>query len=194
MPIQKPVPPGADTSDLVSNSLTAVMALLGLVYLLFANFALDASMPSLVQSGNITSTTQASTVGSPQPECIRHSFWLDQRPPYLDCHRAVLIMPQNDTLGTFHVGGKSDDFELPQYGIDGGCKVEIDISKFHLWDEGSWSEIRYATSALNLACRDMSTKPWRSGGWLMTGKYGRIKISLTGIWGGDVMGNGLDAM
>ena len=40
----------------------------------------------------------------------------------------------------------------------------------------------------------MNTKPWRSGGWLMTGEKGRIKISLTEVWGGDVMGNGTDAM
>lgn len=170
------------------------MALPGLVFLLFASFALGASIPSLVQSGNITSTTPATVVGNPQPECIQPTLWHDLRPPYLDCHRAILFMPQNDTLSTFHIGGKSDDFELPQYGIEGGCKVNIDINKFHLLDVGRWSEIRYAASALNLACRDMNTKPWRSGGWLMTGENGRIKISLTEIWGGDMMGNGTDAM
>lgn len=149
--------------------------------------------PQPCSGGNITSTTPLLLWAILNRSVYDPRYGMIYA-PYLDCHRAILFMPQNDTLSTFHIGGKSDDFELPQYGIEGGCKVNIDINKFHLLDVGRWSEIRYAASALNLACRDMNTKPWRSGGWLMTGENGRIKISLTEIWGGDMMGNGTDVM
>ena len=160
----------------------------GLTVLLFFSFAFSAFIPSLAQKINITSTTGLTIPDSGSYECIKATLFMDKRPPFLDCRRAIQLLPQSNTIGIFHISGEPDVFELPTYAINGGCKLTVDINKYYLSDVDSWFGIRSAASELNYACRDTRVDPWRTGGWLMTGEYGKIKISLTEIAEENAMG------
>ena len=153
----------------------------GLTVLFFLSFAFSASIPSLVQRMDITSTTGLTVAGSGSYECIKPRLFIDKRPPFLDCRRAIQLLPQSNTTGTFHISGEHDVFELPVHAINGACKITVDINKYYLSDMDSWFGIRSAASELNYACRNTRVDPWRTGGWLMTGEHGKIQISLTEI-------------
>lgn len=101
----------------------------------------------------------------------------DRRPPAADCALSIGRLPDDGTEELFHVGGDEGIYRLPQILTTFDCRLTVDIDRYFIADTDTWLGIKEAALYLIYACQSR-TYPARTGGWTMTGKLGRINISL----------------
>ena len=101
----------------------------------------------------------------------------DNRPSAFNCALCIRRLPNEGTEELFHIGGDAGIYRLPRTVTAFDCRLAVDIHKFFLADMSTWRGVREAATNLTYACqsRDYS---FRTGGWTMTGRLGRINISL----------------
>ena len=59
--------------------------------------------------------------------CVRKS-WFAPCPDYFDCARAILELPDYESVGSFHNGPPNDPFRLPLSKTEGTCRVRIELA------------------------------------------------------------------
>ena len=101
----------------------------------------------------------------------------DRRPPTADCALSIGRLPDEGTEELFYVGGDAGIYQLPQILTTFGCRLTVDIHRYFITDTDTWLGVKEAALYLIYACQS-PTHPSRTGGWTMTGKLGRINISL----------------
>ena len=101
----------------------------------------------------------------------------DRRPPAADCALSIGRLPDEETEELFHVGGDAGIYRLPWILTTFDCRLTVDIDRFFLADTYTWLGVKEAALYLTYACQSPKESA-RTGGWTMTGKLGRINISL----------------
>ena len=101
----------------------------------------------------------------------------DRRPPAADCALSIGRLPDEESEELFHVGGDAGIYQLPQILTTFDCRLTVDIDRFFIADTDTWLGVKEAALYLTYACQS-PTYPSRTGGWTLTGKLGRINISL----------------
>ncbi|KAF6239395.1 hypothetical protein HO173_002657 [Letharia columbiana] len=109
------------------------------------------------------------------------------------CAGAILRLPIDHTVGTFHGGGADDGFRLPVSRTYGGCDVLVGLRGGGPdRDRGSWLDAGRAAAEMNGRCAGSRGAVRRYGSaWVNVGESGRIRIRLRPAGGlRDVDGNG----
>ena len=101
----------------------------------------------------------------------------DRRPPAADCVLSIGRLPDEGTEELFHVGGDANIYQLPWILRTFDCRLTVDIDRYFIADTYTWLGVKEAALYLTYACQS-PTYPSRTGGWTMTGKLGRINITL----------------
>ena len=101
----------------------------------------------------------------------------DRRPPAADCALSIGRLPDEETEELFHVGGDAGIYQLPWILTTFDCRLTVDIDRFFIADTYTWLGVKEAALYLTYACQSPKDSS-RTGGWTMTGKLGRINISL----------------
>ena len=134
------------------------------------------SNPSL----NPVSNPQATQV-PPQMKCSKVGFLkADRRPLWSNCYRAIRALPNTHDSGTFHTSGFNDVWRLPRSETFVNCRAQVELAD-RARAPFSWIAVKTALDDLSVQCRAMSrSKHERTGGWMLAGPEGKIKVSLLG--------------
>lgn len=111
----------------------------------------------------------------------RRIFSGDRQPTFQECYRAILLLPNTHDSGTFHTTGFNDMWRLPRFESFGRCRAQVEIEN-RSRAPSSWMSVIASLHKLALDCRKSVplTRDERTGGWMLTGPEGRIKVSLLG--------------
>ena len=97
-----------------------------------------------------------------------------------DCIVAVRMLPRNDYIGTFHIGGLPNLWRLPHLERYGSCTVSVILDADHDVELGSWDDVFNAAIKVVLGCRS-AFEPGgdqRTGGWITGGAENGIMVEL----------------
>ena len=152
---------------------------LGLLMLFLATFGCSGLSYNIIDSAlTVTSANSERIDSDSEYICAKEPLsGPDNRPSAFNCALCIRRLPNEDTEELFHIGGDPGIYRLPRTVTAFDCRLVVDIHKFFLADMATWSGVKEAATNLTYACqsRDYS---FRTGGWTMTGRLGRINISL----------------
>ena len=113
-------------------------------------------------------------------ECHKAKFLrTDHRPTWAECYRAIRLLPSIHESGTFHTSGLNDVWRLPRVVSFSRCRAQVELAP-RSRVPFSWVAISAALDQLSMKCRDQRPADERTGGWMITGPDGKIKVSLLG--------------
>ena len=97
-----------------------------------------------------------------------------------DCIVAVRMLPHNDYIGTFHMGGGASLWRLPHPEHHGSCTVSVNLHEDRDEEMGSWDDVLNAATKVVLGCRSAfePTGEQRTGGWITAGAENGIVIEV----------------
>lgn len=100
------------------------------------------------------------------------------------------MLPKAKIQHTFHNSGDEDGYKLPVIRSYKTCALSVSLLIGEEQDESSWAEIAFRAEILN----DLCVNGENSGGYMQTGRYGRIRIDLmsVNIRNGTVVGGEVD--
>ena len=111
----------------------------------------------------------------------RRVFSAHRQPSFSECAAAIRKLPDTHDSGIFHTTGFNNMWRLPRVETFGRCRAQVEIeNRARL--ASSWIAVRAALDQLARDCRRSSplTSEERTGGWMLAGPEGRIKVSLLG--------------
>lgn len=114
-----------------------------------------------------------------QSKCAKPKFLrADRRPLWSDCYRAIRSLPAIQDRGTFHTSGFNDIWRLPRSETFVRCRAVVELGD-RAREPYSWTAVKLALDTLSVECRTMSrSRVERTGGWMLVGPEGKIKVSL----------------
>ena len=97
-----------------------------------------------------------------------------------DCIVAVRMLPHNDYVGTFHMGGEASLWRLPHPESHESCTVSVNLHEDRDVEMGTWDDVLNAATKVVLSCRSAfgPTGEQRTGGWITTGAENGIVIEV----------------
>ena len=97
-----------------------------------------------------------------------------------DCIVALRMLPHNDYIGTFHMGGEASLWRLPHPEHHDSCTVSVNLHEDRDVEMGSWSDVLNAATKVVLNCRSAfePTGEQRTGGWITAGAENGIVINV----------------
>ena len=97
-----------------------------------------------------------------------------------DCIVAVRMLPHNDYIGTFHVGGEASLWRLPHVERYDSCTVSVNLHEDRDVEMGSWEDVLNAAVKVVLGCRSAfgPTGEQKTGGWITAGAENGIVINV----------------
>ncbi|KAL2045693.1 hypothetical protein N7G274_002123 [Stereocaulon virgatum] len=100
-------------------------------------------------------------------------------PNAADCYNLIASLPSSPEIGTFHHGGRDDDYRLPHQQHSDSCKVLVDLRGLVLEAKATWDG--NMVRGFNII-RDCVEGGPGFGGYAYGGADGRawIKVSVTG--------------
>ena len=111
-----------------------------------------------------------------------------------DCTRAIYLLPENDYIGIFHIGGGPSLWRLPRSRSYESCTVLLTLHEDFDEEKASWLGVKDAATLLSIACRlpFEQTGEQRTGGWVSAGAEKGLVVQLVGSRniGVDGMGPG----
>lgn len=110
--------------------------------------------------------------------CFPGSRLSIRRLNFNECAAAILQLPSNDVIGTFHRGGDNDQFRLPVVKFSGNCAVKVDIREGFSDETAIWLSLGVVAAHLNAACSNHFYGKRYKGGWTSAGDRDRVKISI----------------
>ena len=117
-----------------------------------------------------------------QFQCTKRKiFSAHRQPSYSECARAIRKLPDTHDNGVFHTTGFNNIWRLPRVETFGRCRAQVEIeNRARL--ASSWVAVISTLNKLANDCRRSSplTAEERTGGWMLAGPEGRIKVSLLG--------------
>ena len=117
-----------------------------------------------------------------QFQCFkRRTFSTNRQPTYTECHRAIRLLPDTHDSGIFHTTGFNNMWRLPRVESFGRCRAQVEIEN-RARAPSSWIAVKAALDLLARDCRKSFplAREERTGGWMLAGPEGRIKVSLLG--------------
>ena len=142
---------------------------------------------------NVTAGPEASSVNlNADPHCPPEETSQRHLPQSRDCIDAVRLLPQNDYIGHFHIGGDDSLWRLPHSASYGTCKVQVSLDADVDLEMGSWDDVRAAGIKLVLWCRLAfgSQGQQKTGGWVSTGAENKVMVELIELRFSDGNGTG----
>ena len=128
-------------------------------------------------------------VAPPQPSqppyqsvCFkRRTFRTNRQPTYTECHRAIRMLPDTHDSGIFHTTGFNNVWRLPRTETFGRCRAQVEIEN-RARAPSSWIAVKASLDRLASDCRKTFplAREERTGGWMLAGPEGRIRVSLLG--------------
>ena len=119
---------------------------------------------------------------SSEPTCYRSYVPYSSRlARYTYCSHAVASLPHYHNPGQFHTGSPFDRFSLPHVQRYETCQVTVDINSYVPRDESSWTAVQVAAMGLINTCRTGFRSNAKTGGEIMLGTEGRIRVTVTKI-------------
>lgn len=97
-----------------------------------------------------------------------------------DCIEAIRFLPNDDYIGTFHIGGDSSHWRLPDSRSFDSCTVSVTLHEDFELEMGSWLDVGNGATRLLLACRlpfERSGEQ-RTGGWIASGAENGLVVQL----------------
>ena len=110
--------------------------------------------------------------------CFPGSRLSIRRLNFNECAAAILQLPSNHVIGTFHREGDNDQFRLPVVKFSGNCAVKVDIREGFSDERAIWLGLGVVAAHLNAACSNHFYGKRYKGGWTSAGNSDRIKISI----------------
>ena len=92
---------------------------------------------------------------------------------YTDCEVAYRELPDTTYRAIFHQKGEDDGHRLPVEKSHNTCTLSVSLAE-GLQDKSSWAEIAFKAEMLN----DLCVNGMNDGGYIKTGQYRRIWITL----------------
>ena len=117
-----------------------------------------------------------------QFQCFkRRALRTDRRPTFNECYRAIRLLPDTHDSGIFHTTGFNNVWRLPRFETFGRCRAQVEIEN-RARAPSSWIAVKSALDKLATDCRKSSplSTEEKTGGWMLAGPEGRIKVSLLG--------------
>ena len=117
-----------------------------------------------------------------QFQCFkRRTFSTNRQPTYTECHRAIRLLPDTHDSGVFHTTGFNNIWRLPRVESFGRCRAQVEIEN-RARASSSWISVKASLDLLARDCRKSFplAREERTGGWMLAGPEGRIKVSLLG--------------
>ena len=111
----------------------------------------------------------------------RRIFRSDRQPTFQECHRAIRLLPSTHDGGVFHTTGFNNEWRLPRVESFGRCRAQVEMEN-RARVPSSWIAVKSTLDNLANSCRRSSplARDERTGGWMLAGPEGRIKVSLLG--------------
>ena len=119
----------------------------------------------------------------PEIHCAKTSFFKsERRPSFSECFRAIRNLPDTHDSGTFHSSSHNTVWRLPRIETFGRCRAQVELAT-SARAPSSWIAVKSALDDLSVRCRKSAgvSKKERTGGWMLMGLDGLIKVSLVGI-------------
>lgn len=142
---------------------------------------------------NVTAGPEASNVNlNTDPHCPPEGPSQRHLPLSRDCLDAVRLLPQNDYIGHFHIGGDESLWRLPVSASYGTCKAQVTLDADVDLEMGSWDDVRAAGIKLVLWCRTAfgPQGQQKTGGWISVGAENKVMVELIELRFSDGNGTG----
>lgn len=139
-------------------------------------------------------TAEWTTPQNTEAHCLQDQPGGTVLPLLPDCMRAIRLLPQSPYIGTFHIGGASNFFQLPESESYDSCTVRVILHEDFQMEVGSWEDIKQAALRLLIACR-LPFAPGgeqRTGGWITSGAENGLVVELRRSKSRGGMGMGVE--
>ena len=144
---------------------------------------------SLIRQNSTTTPSLSLVLPVPEPQaskpprefkCAKGTYIrTDHRPTWGECYRAIRALPHTHDTGTFHTSGLNDVWRLPRVESFSRCRAQVELTP-GVRTPSSWMAVKLALDDLSTKCRARTSSDERTGGWMITGPGGTIKVSLLG--------------
>lgn len=140
------------------------------------------TLPSLI---NVTTERTVPSdddngIRNAEPHCTQDRPTTSILPLLPDCLVAVRMLPHNDYVGTFHVGGGASLWRLPHIARHDSCTILVNLHEDRDVELGSWEDVLTAAVEAAIQCRSgvEPTGERRTGGWITAGAENGIVINV----------------